>query len=204
MTEQKPKGIRYSENSSQATLWQFKKVIETGELRYLLILKDYEELPEFDIQVLNTVWQEIYQEFSDISGGNRADLWLLKVKRLTKMQLDYQRHVSILGLMEQCVKINVLFPLPDLIELAKDEGYMIVLDDFDKTFEKAYTRLMRMKNQMSIFKKEQEVEENANEPSLDELIVKLSKFQGYQFEEQKMSVKQFANIYKNYKDGQNN
>ena len=79
---------------------------------------------------------------------------------------------------------------------------MIEVDDFQKTFEKAYTRLMRMKNQINIFQKEQEKDENAKDPSLDELIVTLEKFQGYQFNEKKMSVKKFANIYKKYKDGQ--
>ncbi|MCK5607624.1 hypothetical protein KAR91_37415, partial [Candidatus Pacearchaeota archaeon] len=87
MTEQKPKGVKYSENSSQATLWQFKTVIETGELRYLLILDNYDELPEFDMEVLTIVWQEINEEFSDISGGNRAALWMVKTKRLMGMQL---------------------------------------------------------------------------------------------------------------------
>lgn len=195
MSEQKPKGVKYSENSSQATLWQFKTVIETGDLRYLLILKDYEHLPEFDIAILTDVWQQIYQEFSDISGGSRADLWLVKTKRLIIMQLQLQHHTSLLRTIQE-------LPHPDLIQLAVEEGYMIEVDDFQKTFEKAYTRLMRMKNQINIFQKEQEKDENAKDPSLDELIVTLEKFQGYQFNEKKMSVKKFANIYKKYKDGQ--
>ena len=194
MTEQKLKGIRYSENSNQATLWQFKQVIETGELRYLLILDDYDELPEFDITLLTEVWQSIYQEFSNISGGSRADLWLLKIKRLSAMQIDYQRHASMMRIIKE-------YPHEELIELINEEGYAIKADDFEKTFEKAYTRLMRMKNQISIFEKERAVDEG-NEQSLDDLIVTLEKFQGYQFDEHEMSVKKFANIYKKYKDGQ--
>ena len=111
------------------------------------------------------------------------------------MQLDFQRHTMLLRMIEQ-------YPVDDLIEEAKQEGYMIDLNDFKKTFEKAYTRLMRMKNQINIFKKEQEREETDNDPSIDDLIVKLSRFQGYQFDEHTMNVKQFANIYKDYKDAQ--
>ncbi len=196
MTEQKPKGVRYSENSSQATLWQFKTVIETGDVRYLLILKDYKELPEYDIAVLSEVWQQIYQEFSDISGGNRADLWLTKVKRLTGMQIDYQRHAVILRMVK-------LFPDEEFIAEAKEDGYMISIDDFDKTFEKAYTRLMRMKNQIGAFQREQEeLNKEEEDKSIDGLIVKLEKYQGYQFDKLKMSVKEFAHIYKNYKDAE--
>jgi len=194
MTEQKPKGVRYSENTSQATLWQFKTVIETGDLRYLLILDDYETLPEFDLELLNVAWMEIYQEFSDISGGNRADLWLVKVKRLTSMQLNYQRHASLL-------RVIKMFPDEEFLAEAAADGDMISLDDFDKTFEKAYTRLMRMKNQIGAFQREQE-KEDTEESSLEGTIAMLEKFQGYQFDEYKMSVKKFANIYKAYRDAQ--
>ncbi len=194
MIQQKPKGVTYSKNSAQTSLWQFKTVIETGDLRYLLRLKDYDDLPEYDVTELTEVWQLIYQEFSDISGGSRADLWLVKVKRLTCMQIDYQRHAAILRLVK-------LFPDPEFIAEAKADGYMIEIDDFDKTFEKAYTRLMRMKNQIGSFEREQK-KEDTGDPSLDDLIIKLCKYQGYQFDEHKMNVKQFANIYKSYKDAQ--
>lgn len=194
MTEQKPKGVRYSENSAQATLWQFKTVIETGDVRFLLILDNYDELPEFDIQLLTTAWHGIYQDFSNIAGGSRADLWMVKVRRLTSMQMDFQRHASILRVIE-------MYPVQDLVDEAKADGYDIDLDDFDKTFEKAYTRLMRMKNQINIFEKEQAKDEGQDQ-SIEGLIVELEKFQGYAFDEHKMNVKKFANIYKKYKDGQ--
>ena len=144
------------------------------------------------MELLTIVWQDINQEFSNISGGNRAELWMVKTKRLQGMQLDYQRHAGIIRLIK-------IFPHVDLIKLANEEGYAISLDDFHKTFEKAYTRLMRMKNQIGIFQKDSEPEESNQ--SLDETIVMLEKFQGYQFDEHKMSVKKFANILKKYKDG---
>ncbi len=192
MTEQKPRAVRYSENSVQATLWQFKTVIETGDVRFLLILDNYDELPEFDIKLLTTAWHEIYQDFSNVAGGSRADLWMVKVKRLTSMQMDFQRHSSILRVIE-------MYPVQDLVDEAKEDGYAIDLDDFDKTFEKAYTRLMKMKNQINIFEKEQAKDETKDQ-SIEGLIVELEKFQGYGFDEHKMNVKKFANIYKKYKN----
>ncbi len=194
MTEQKPKGVKYSQNTTQTSLWQFKTVIESGDLRYLLKLKNYDELPEFDIGELTYAWHNIYQEFSDIAGGSRADLWMVKVKRLTTMQMDYSRHETILKFIEK-------YPFPDIIEEATKEGYAIDINNFAKTFEKAYTRLMRLKNQISIERKNQEPEEK-EEAGLDDLIVTLEKFQGYQFDEEKMNVRKFANIYKRFKDAQ--
>lgn len=197
MTEQRQKAVRYSENSSQVSLWQFKTVIETGDVRYLLILDSYEEFPEFELDKLTLAWTEIYQEFSDIAGGNRADLYLVKVKMLTEMQLDFNRQSVILDMVQK-------YPIPYMIDEAKKEGYSIDINDFDKTFEKAYTRLMRLKNQISIYQKEREINgQEKEDQSLEPLIADLAKFQGYQFDEHKMNVKQFANIYKKYKD-QNN
>ncbi len=194
MTERRQKAVRYSENSSQASLWQFKTVIETGDVRYLLILDSYEEFPEIELDKLALAWTEIYQEFSDIAGGNRADLYLVKVKMLTGMQLDFNRQAMLLNMIKK-------YPRQDLVDEAKAEGYSIRLDDFDKTFEKAYTRLMRLKNQISIYQKEKEINDQEKEDqSLEPLIADLEKFQGYQFDEHKMNVKKFASIYKKYKD----
>ena len=55
-------------------------VINSGELRYLLILNNYDILPEFDQELLTQAWYNIYNEFSETVGGNRADLWLMKQK----------------------------------------------------------------------------------------------------------------------------
>ncbi len=189
------KNVTYSENSSQASLWQFKTVIETGDVRYLLILDNYDEFPECEIDVLSDVWNKIYKEFSDIAGGNRADLYLVKVIRLTTMQLDLHRHSIILDMVK-------VLPLPDVLEEAAKEGYIIDVANFEKTFEKAYTRLMKLKREIDINAKQKERDEEEKEDqSLEPLIADLEKFQGYQFDEYKMSVKKFASIYKKYKDG---
>lgn len=189
------KNVTYSENSSQASLWQFKTVIETGDVRYLLILDNYDEFPECEIDLLVDVWNKIYKEFSDIAGGNRADLYLVKVIRLSTMQLHLHMHSIILNMVK-------VLPLPEIIEEAKKEGYIIDVANFEKTLEKAYTRLMRLKREIDINEKQKaRDEEEKEDQSLEPLIADLEKFQGYQFDEYKMSVKKFASIYKKYKDG---
>jgi len=186
----------YTKNSSQTNLWQFKTVIETGELRYLLRLENYDSLPDFDLSLLASAWAEIYKEFSEAVGGNRADLWLLKVKRLTTMQIQFNLHTVLLRAVENLQH-------PELVQICNDNGYAITLDDFDKTFEKAYTQLMKKKAHISIFEKEAAADKDEQTPDLDDLIVTLEKFQGYQFNEKEMSVKKFANIYKKYQsDGE--
>jgi len=194
MTKQKAQGIKYSENIRQANLWQFKKVIETKEVRYLLILSDYDELPVCDTDELADAWYNIYTGFSEIVGGNRADLWLVKRRRLVSMKLNFDLGSVILRAVQ-------LYPCEETIEAAKEFGYDINLDDLKPTFEKAYTKLMRLNHQIKTIENDskQDTEETERE-DLDGLIAALERHQGYQFDEHAMTVKKFANIYKNYKD----
>lgn len=168
--------------------------METGNVKFLLILNDYDELPDCDTEELSNAWYGIYSEFSEIVGGNSADLWLVKHKRLMLMRLNYQIGTTILRVVQLC-------PVKETIEAAKVYGYMIDPDNLKETFEKAYTKLMRLKNKISIIDNEskQDTEETGKD-DFDGLIATLEKFQGYQFNEQTMSVKKFANIYKNYKN----
>ena len=105
-------------------------VINSNEVRYLLILDDYDELPEYDMNVLNDLWITIYAEFSEVVGGNRAELWLLKQKQLMFQKMKYEMDASLLRVIQE-------LPHPELLEQAKEFGYVIELDDFQGTFEKA-------------------------------------------------------------------
>lgn len=171
-------------------------VINSGDLRYLLILNNYDTLPDQELltqELLTQAWYNIYNEFSETVGGNRADLWLMKQKQLIAMKLKYEHDASVLRTVQQ-------LPHPELIELAKEFGYNIDLKNFKPTFEKAYTQLMRVKNQIKSIESEQVTEKR--EGDLDGLITTLERHQGYQFDENTMTVKKFANIYKSYKDAQ--
>lgn len=169
-------------------------MIETGDVRFLLIRSNYDELPDIDIEELSNAWYNIYTEFSRIVGGNRADLWLVKRKRLVSMQLKYQLGATILRAVQIC-------PAEETIEAAREFGYMLEVDNLEKTFEKAYTQLMRLKNNIQSIENDYKQEAESDEKDdFDSLIAILEKYQGYQFDELKMTVKKFANIYKNYKD----
>ena len=194
MSKQSAKGLKFTENISLVSLWQFKKVVENGNVKFLLKLSNYDELPDCDTDELSDAWYQIYAEFSEIVGGNRADLWLVKHKRLVLMKLNHEIGCTILRAVQIC-------PVKETVQAAAEFGYNIDLGDLKKTFEKAYTKLMRLKNKISVIDNEskQEKEETEKE-DFDGLITTLEKFQGYQFDEHKMTVRKFANIYKNFKN----
>ncbi len=164
-----------------------------GDVRYLLRLKDYDTLPEVEQEELLDVWYDIYKEYSDIAGSKKADMALLKEKRLAAMRHMYNYHTILLNAVAN-------LPIPEMVELVNEEGFKIDLKDFDRTWKAARSKLLKKKAQI-------ELEENNNTEDdqgadFDSLIVAMEKEQGYGFNQKEMTVRHFANIYKNYKDGQ--
>ena len=184
----------YSESASHANLWQFKHVIETNDVRYLLVLDDYKVLPEVDTTELDGAWFEIYSGFSDIAGGGRSDLWLAKQKRAMLMEYEYNIGHKVLNMLDQ-------LRMPEMIEAANEVGFAIDPDNYDKTFAQARGKMVRLKNQIKSEAKMKSTEKE-EATDFDSLITTLEKHQGYQFVEKEMSVKKFANIYKQHKSWQ--
>lgn len=181
---------KHAKNSSEATLWQFKMVINTGDVRYLIKIDNYDELPEdVDYAELSNAWYRIYNEFSDVAGGNRADLGLLQVKRLTTMKIRIATHFELL-------KAISIFPDKELIDYFNTLGYAIDPDNFNETYNAAHRKLTHEKHKASGIEKDMEDDDQKSETDLDDLIVSLEKYQGYQFNEYEMTVRKFANIYK--------
>ena len=159
-------------------------VQNTGDTRYLLEVFE-------DIEIdLTEHWYNIYQEWSKIIGGSRSDLSLLKIKRMLalKHKFDYQ---SSLFRMVQTL------PIPELVEMFNEEGFKIDLDNYQESIAIANGKLQKRKAQIEL-EEQNETKEEAGD--FDNVIAILSKFQGYRFEEKEMTVRMFANIYKNYKE----
>ena len=194
MKKHEPTVLNHSKSSDEATLWQFQKVIDTGDVRYLLNLDSYDDLPDVDMEPLTIAWGNIYAEFSEITGGNRAELFLTRQKRLVFLKVQYEQWSIILRMVE-------ILPHPDIIKEANEFGFNIDLKDFKATFQKAKSKHIKLKHQISIIEKDEEVDEKPMD--FDGTIVQLEKYQGYHFDP-KMTVKKFAHIYKQYKDGKDN
>ncbi len=182
---------KVAKTANEVTLWQFKMVINNDDVRYLLILDSYNELPDVDVAELELAWYNIYREYSEIVGGNRADLWLLKQKQFISMKLEYEIGACLLRVIKE-------IPHPELLEMAEKFGFFIKIDDLEKTFIKARAKLVRLKNKIVTTEKEMSKTED-EKANLDPLIVMLEKHQGYQFNEHEMTVNKFANIYRSFK-----
>ena len=76
-----------------------------------------------------------------MSNLNFTDLGLSKQKRLVSLKLDYESGSIVLRAVQAV-------PHADIIEIAKEYGYVIDPNNFAATFEKAYTQLMRAHSEL--------------------------------------------------------
>jgi len=89
---------RYKVNDSCRKLLarRFFDVIETGDLRYILRLKDYDKLPEYDQSLLLDYWDKIMEEYEEDSGNSaytqhmrKTNYFLMKENRINGLKACY-------------------------------------------------------------------------------------------------------------------
>jgi hypothetical protein len=121
-----------------------------------------------------------------------ADLHFLNIKQTTakKYRISY---LSVL------LKVYAQTPTPEFTELLDSEGFR-TFDDKDQTYRMAFGKLKKMQNDLDFAEKQQVKKEKQD---FELVISELEKFQGYAFDQDKMTVKHFANIYKRFKDYSN-
>jgi len=97
---------RLYQDLKELPIWNWDKIQKSGDLRYLIILDDYEDLPEADnLETLAEHFYEIQDEFHLIQdgaktiGGHYMEKWieLLELKRdaLVMSCDDYNPHLSV-------------------------------------------------------------------------------------------------------------
>lgn len=85
---------------------------------------------------------------------------------------------------------------PELEEVMHAEGFKILSDDMDTTYRMAYGKLKRMSDDLKL---QISLEEKKETVHFDSIISDVERFQGYSFDQDKMTVKHFAGIYKKFK-----
>ena len=182
--------LKVSDSIDECTVYQFKMVHNKKDLRYLIKLRDYENLPDVDEKQLFEPWEKILNEWSEVVGGNRAGLALLKERRLyaMKQMLDVELIV---------LKAVANLPVPEMVQEANDLGYKIDPANIHESIQRAYGKAMKKKAKIEIEEKNQAKEES--DEGIDGIIVSLERHQGYGFNQKEMTVRHLASIYKQVK-----
>jgi hypothetical protein len=162
-------------------------VLESGNLQSLIISGSPSE------SELEDAWSEIYSEFSEIIKDNGADLQFLHIKQATAKK----HRISYLSVLLQ---IYAQTPTPQFAEVLENEGFKIS-SDVETTYRMAFGRLKKMQNDLDF---EEKLKDKSKPHDFEMLISELERFQGYQFDQEKMTVRHFANIYKRFKNERKN
>lgn len=107
------------------------------------------------------------------------------------MKIQFIRQSSLLD----CIQT---LPVQELIDLFNEEGFKVDKNNLSQSVKVANGKLMRQKAQIDIEEKDNIQEETGD---FDSVIVAVEKYQGYGFNEKEMTVRKFANIFKQYKNG---
>ena len=101
-----------------------------------------------------------------------------------------------IGYLSVLIQIFAQTPSQEFKDLLIEEGFRVD-PDAETTYRMAFGKLKKMQDDLNFRQKAQEVKESRD---FELIISEVERFQGYHFDQDKMSVKHFANIYKSYKD----
>ena len=183
---------KYYKSIDFLPLFNFFKVIETSDYRYLLKLKDYEILPKTKHD-LKLVWLDIQTQYSKADDSNYQIINFTQSKSMQKLQIDF---LMIWNL------YNLMVVAPDKKETLKLKKLAGLENESLKGIEK---KLKGLRNKIEIKKKDLEKEESK---PIDycEIIDQIEDIKGRSIDPFKTTVRQYIAIRKNIKNGnrQNN
>lgn len=90
MSKKSKNNYRYYKSIDFLPIFNFFKVIETDDLRFLLKIEDYEILPDdADIKELSKAWESISNEYSKAENSNSSVIHFTTIKSLHKLELEF-------------------------------------------------------------------------------------------------------------------
>lgn len=178
---------KYYKSIDFLPLYNFFKVIETKDYRYLLKLKDYETLPETKHE-LESVWLDIQTQYSKADDSNYQIINFTQSKGLQKLQVEYLMYWNL---------YNLMIIAPDRKETKEMIKRAGLKDETVKTIEK---KLKALKNRIEIKKKDFETKES-KPIDFYQIIDELSDIKHRTINPFETTVRQYIAIRKNIKNG---
>jgi hypothetical protein len=113
-------------------MFNYYKIVDTGDLRYLLRLDNYEHLPNVDVSELSELWVEIQYEITDLHN---------ELSRKNQIIFDKQKQIAMLQYrlfrIQSCLLLLRLDKNEDTINELTELGYKINTDqDFGKELDR--------------------------------------------------------------------
>ncbi len=196
--------LKYYNTLETLPIGCFFKIIKTGDIRYLIKLDDYFELPEcslIDLLDLKNVWEKISMEYINLSKktNKQTEISFWLEREILNLKTDYVYSEWLIYLIERGIEV----------EKSIAELNFIGIDIKDGTKEQVeYARNRRglILNKIKIKRAElkrnnSDDNEDKKESSFEDLIAQIERFQGVYIDIWKITVRQwlsYVNQYEQY------
>lgn len=195
--EKEKKSLKYYQSIEFLPIGCFYKIIDTGDLRYLLKLKDYEELPHCSLN-LEPIWEKISTEYLEFSKGvNRqveATFWI--EREIFNLKSEYLSKKYLLDIAKKSRDRD------GMIKHLAEIGIIIENNDqFDQNINAEINRIGLLRTKIKT--KQAELKRFRNEDgegktTFEGLLNNLERYQGYNIDIWKISVKRWIVLVKDY------
>jgi len=160
--------------------------INTGDLRHLLKLDDYEILPETNTDELITVWENIERECTEVENSNSAIIQYTTAKSVHKMELEYL----------------MLWNIYNMISIAPEHPETIKILEYSKlklTRVQIEKKLKILRNRIELKRHDAKSTQNDKKVDFYEIIDQIEDIKGRSIDLKNTTVRQFIAIKKNIK-----
>lgn len=190
MSKKSKSTYRYFRSIDFLPIFNFFKVTETGDKRFLLKIEDHELLPEIeDIEFLNKAWDEIELQYGKAEDNNGAVIQFVIAKGIHKIELEYLVLWDLHNLM---IIDEVGINAKECLEKAGYKGRDM------KWIEK---RIKILTNKIKL--KRKDISDNNPEEKESDwtlIIDKIEDIKGRNIDVHKITVRQYLSMVKNIKN----
>lgn len=170
-------------------IWNFFRIIETSDIRYLYKLKDYDQrLPRKTNRLMKT-WENILQEFYRAEGSSQYQMYVKEIKKIHELEID------------KFVYHNLLFILkhtnnPEAIELLKSYG---IKDE--NRLERIKKQLKQTDNKLRMKQADFKENHGTQQVNIDFANIKdqVEHYKQFYLDPRKVTVREWIGIIKNMK-----
>lgn len=180
-------GYKHYKSIDFCPCWNYGMVLETGDIRYILKLEDYEDLPlDINAEELAKAWQSINNEFGQAHNDNSHVIYTVKYQSFVNLQWELFK-------LEMLRDLNKV--APNSKETKEAFKYCKVSpSSVHKKIAQVEVKLQLKKKEL-----EEEQEETGQKVDFFTIIDDISNIKGYPINPHTTTLRQFLTIKNNIK-----
>jgi len=171
-------------------IWNFFRIIETSDIRYLYRKKNYDgRLPRKTSRLMQT-WENILQEFYRAEGSSQYEMYVREIKKIHELEID------------KFVFHNLFFILKhtnnqEAIELLKSYG----IQADGKKLNRISKQYKQVDNKLRMKQADFETNHGSQKIDVDFANIKdqVEHYKGFYLDPRKVTVREWIGIIKNMK-----